>query len=354
MRKLMLAIAAASMLSSCQTWGPTWSEVTGATLDDIDRLSTAAPAIDRPRRRPERVPGYGGIKVEPGRARPGPARRPTSADGRGGTDARRPVMLDVAPCKRYYINAQFTTPDRARTGSRSSTTSRPSPAAPQCRQMRRERRAATMTAARRRWRPRRRRAAARRSRICASSFRRGTARCVAVHDVSFDIAPGEVLGVVGESGAGQVADRRRGHRPHRSAGPHRRRAKSGLPGRRIDNLPYERDAHDPRPRDRRRVPGSADLAQSAVHGRPAAGRDDPHASAAERSGGARAGDRAARRSGHSRGGAPHRPLSAPVLGRHAAARRDRAGAGGEAASSSSPTSRRPRSTCRSRRRSSSC
>ena len=31
--------------------------------------------------------------------------------------------------------------------------------------------------------------------------RRGT--LVAVHDVSFDIAPGEVLGVVGESGAGK-------------------------------------------------------------------------------------------------------------------------------------------------------
>ncbi len=35
--------------------------------------------------------------------------------------------------------------------------------------------------------------------------RRGT--LVAVDDVSFDIAPGEVLGVVGESGAGKSTDR---------------------------------------------------------------------------------------------------------------------------------------------------
>jgi peptide/nickel transport system ATP-binding protein len=66
--------------------------------------------------------------------------------------------------------------------------------------------------------------------------RRGT--LVAVHDVSFTIAPGEVLGVVGESGAGKsltgaaiigLIDP-----PGRIAAGNVR-----LAGRRIDNLPYE-------------------------------------------------------------------------------------------------------------------
>jgi peptide/nickel transport system ATP-binding protein len=66
--------------------------------------------------------------------------------------------------------------------------------------------------------------------------RRGT--LVAVHDVSFTIDPGEVLGVVGESGAGKsltgaaiigLIDP-----PGRIAGGNIR-----LAGRRIDNLPYE-------------------------------------------------------------------------------------------------------------------
>jgi peptide/nickel transport system ATP-binding protein len=52
--------------------------------------------------------------------------------------------------------------------------------------------------------------------------RRGT--LLALDDVSFSIAPGEILGVVGESGAGKSAHRRGHHRPAGTTRPHGRRA----------------------------------------------------------------------------------------------------------------------------------
>jgi peptide/nickel transport system ATP-binding protein len=78
--------------------------------------------------------------------------------------------------------------------------------------------------------------------------RRGT--LVALHDVSFDIAPGEVLGVVGESGAGKsmtgAAIIGLLEPPGRIAGGEIR-----LAGRRIDNLATRRCAH---PRAARSAP----------------------------------------------------------------------------------------------------
>ena len=66
--------------------------------------------------------------------------------------------------------------------------------------------------------------------------RRGT--LTAIDDVSFDIAPGEVLGVVGESGAGKsitgTAIIGLLERPGRVAGGEIR-----LEGKRIDNLPFD-------------------------------------------------------------------------------------------------------------------
>ncbi len=70
--------------------------------------------------------------------------------------------------------------------------------------------------------------------------RRGT--LVAVHDVSFDIAPGEVLGVVGESGAGKSIT---GAAIIGLIDPPGRIAAGEvhLAGRRIDNLPYDAMRH---------------------------------------------------------------------------------------------------------------
>jgi peptide/nickel transport system ATP-binding protein len=64
--------------------------------------------------------------------------------------------------------------------------------------------------------------------------RRG--RLLALDDVSFTIAPGEILGVVGESGGGKSLTGAAiiGHPPGRIAGGEIRFA-----GARIDNLPHE-------------------------------------------------------------------------------------------------------------------
>ena len=92
--------------------------------------------------------------------------------------------------------------------------------------------------------------------------RRGT--LLALDDISFDIAPGEILGVVGESGAGKsltgAAIIGLLEPPGRIAGGEIR-----LAGQRIDNLPYEQMRAHPRAAHRRHLPGPADLAEPAVH-----------------------------------------------------------------------------------------
>ena len=99
MRKLLLTVAI--LLSGCQTWGPTWSEVSGNryTFTTLNRRPAIINQIDN-----QGSFASNPIKIEPGMRRlvlQGPA------PGWPGGAPLQVYMLDAAPCKRYYVNAQF-------------------------------------------------------------------------------------------------------------------------------------------------------------------------------------------------------------------------------------------------------
>ena len=109
--------------------------------------------------------------------------------------------------------------------------------------------------------------------------RRGTLR--ALDDMSFDIAPGEILGVVGESGAGKSLT---GAAIIGLLEPPGRVASGEILLRRPAHRQpaVRRDAQGARAPDRRHLPGPADLAEPAVHGGPPADRNHHHSPARER------------------------------------------------------------------------
>ena len=92
------------LLGSCQTWGPTWSEVTGAhyTAPSLGVGPVVINQIDGAN--PGNAPGQP-IKITPGHHTlvlqvipPGSVM---------GLVHLEQIVLDVAPCKRYYINGRF-------------------------------------------------------------------------------------------------------------------------------------------------------------------------------------------------------------------------------------------------------
>src|SRR5262249_10070551 len=101
MRKTILAVVL--MVSGCQTWGPTWGEVSGAhyTQTILKRRAGVINTIDGN----SAFPTYP-IKIEPGQH--------TLVIGGIAPGWRGPNLatfsLDAAPCKRYFINAQFRNP----------------------------------------------------------------------------------------------------------------------------------------------------------------------------------------------------------------------------------------------------
>ena len=103
--------------------------------------------------------------------------------------------------------------------------------------------------------------------------RRGALK--AIDGVSFDIAKGEVLGVVGESGAGKSVT---GSAVIGLIDPPGRIARRRGPpvGHAHRQSCARRDAQDPRQAHRHDLPGPADEPQPALPDRRAARRDDPH------------------------------------------------------------------------------
>ena len=104
MRAQWIGMAALAVLASgCQTWGPTWSELSG------DRYTAAVPD-----RRPAILIKVGDQSIGsvlPYRVAPGTYRlvvqSPVHNRFRG---SEQDMTLTIEPCKRYYINAQFDNP----------------------------------------------------------------------------------------------------------------------------------------------------------------------------------------------------------------------------------------------------
>lgn len=103
--KLMLlvpALVGATMLEGCQTWGPTWSELTGAryNMTIVNRRPTSINMVDNQGAFPDPVL----VRVTPGERR---IVLQANAPGWPGGPRLEVMNLNVEPCKRYYLNAQF-------------------------------------------------------------------------------------------------------------------------------------------------------------------------------------------------------------------------------------------------------
>ncbi|HEY7943936.1 MAG TPA: hypothetical protein VIH15_05490 [Casimicrobiaceae bacterium] len=105
MRYVLLALAICGVIASdasaalVEKWGPTWSEVTGSRYHRaiLNRRPAIVKSVDG-RDYLDRI-----VKIEPGKREitvQSPSRK-----GFRGSDAQ--MQLDIAPCKRYYLNAQF-------------------------------------------------------------------------------------------------------------------------------------------------------------------------------------------------------------------------------------------------------
>lgn len=106
MRKSML-ILPTLLLAGCQTFGPTWSEVSGARYHRIEmhRTQTIIQAVDGKTAIPlqgrdqvvRAAPGKRVVTLRAAPLQPAAIREP---------DSER-FVVDLAPCRRYYVNAQY-------------------------------------------------------------------------------------------------------------------------------------------------------------------------------------------------------------------------------------------------------
>ena len=105
-RLLLLLAALPAVAAAAERWGPTWSEVTGNLYSraPMNRTAATIKQIDG-KHETKRI-----VKVEPGRhdiVVASPMRK-----GFSGSDEH--VAIDLEPCKRYYVNAQFEAPGQPR------------------------------------------------------------------------------------------------------------------------------------------------------------------------------------------------------------------------------------------------
>jgi hypothetical protein len=105
----LLGVAALAVLAGCQSWGPTWTEISGNRYNttDYNRYPTGINLVDSNNPGP-RV-GYGNYnyyKLEPGRHNIELSAINTTPNWVPGLN-REMFVIDLEPCKRYYLNAQF-------------------------------------------------------------------------------------------------------------------------------------------------------------------------------------------------------------------------------------------------------
>ena len=102
MRRI-LSVLVVPLLGGCQTWGPTWSEISGETYPSGKIEQYRRPAFV------ERIDGQTAFIGDPIRVDPGVHRIEVWApDPRWPTGSgNKLIVVDAAPCKRYYVNAQF-------------------------------------------------------------------------------------------------------------------------------------------------------------------------------------------------------------------------------------------------------
>jgi hypothetical protein len=109
LRTIAVTAAALAGLAGCQTWGPTWSELSGSryTVTDFNRFPVGINAVDA--YTPGPVLGTRGdryFKIDPGPHQLELSAINTSPNWVSGIN-RVNLPMTFEPCKRYYINAQF-------------------------------------------------------------------------------------------------------------------------------------------------------------------------------------------------------------------------------------------------------
>ena len=106
---ILVPLGVALIISGCQTWGPTWSEVSGTRYNrtELNRSAVVIETVDGKTPLDYRSGGYRVARIDPGER----LLTITGVPLRSGWQGQlREYRLDAKPCMRYYINAQFADP----------------------------------------------------------------------------------------------------------------------------------------------------------------------------------------------------------------------------------------------------